>query len=183
MSGLFTGALVRLTVSQPEHDAPLWAKWDTDSQYRRLFDSDPPRLHTAAHWRHELESEGLPDNKGFGFSVRTLDGDKLIGVAHVGILSWVHRDAFAAIGFGDRNYWGRGYGTDAMGALLRFAFTELALHRVTLNVFAANERAIRSYEKAGFRHEGRLRQALLRAGQRTDIVYMGILREEWCGRI
>jgi RimJ/RimL family protein N-acetyltransferase len=63
--------------------------------------------------------------------------------------------------------------------ILRFAFTELNLRRVTLTVFEYNPRAIRSYEKAGFHHEGRLRGVLLRDGKRWDMLYMGILAEDW----
>lgn len=66
-----------------------------------------------------------------------------------------------------------------MRLALRFAFMELNLHRVTLDVFEYNPRAIRSYEKAGFREEGRRRQLLLRNGRRWDEIEMGILREEW----
>jgi len=66
-----------------------------------------------------------------------------------------------------------------MRILLRYAFTELNLRRVTLTVFAYNPRAIRSYEKVGFRHEGHLRDFLNREGRRWHELYMGILREEW----
>jgi RimJ/RimL family protein N-acetyltransferase len=66
-----------------------------------------------------------------------------------------------------------------MNILLRFAFTEINLRRVTLTVFEYNPRAIRSYEKAGFRHEGRMRAVLNKEGRRWDVLYMGILREEW----
>jgi RimJ/RimL family protein N-acetyltransferase len=83
------------------------------------------------------------------------------------------------LGIGETNYWSKGYGTDAMNVLLRFAFIEINLRRVTLTVFEYNPRAIRSYEKAGFRHEGRKRQLLHREGKRWDELYMGILREEW----
>ncbi len=83
------------------------------------------------------------------------------------------------IGIGEREYWGNGYGTDAMRAILHFAFTELNLYRVSLNVFEYNPRAIRSYEKAGFVAEGRQRQVLNRDGRRWDVIYMGILHEEW----
>ena len=65
-----------------------------------------------------------------------------------------------------------------MEVLLRFAFEELNLHRVNLSVFEYNPRAIRSYEKAGFHHEGRQRQVLHRGGKRWDMLYMGILKNE-----
>jgi RimJ/RimL family protein N-acetyltransferase len=73
----------------------------------------------------------------------------------------------------------KGYGSDAMRVILRYAFTELNLHRVSLNVFEYNPRAVRSYEKVGFKPEGRSRGVLHRAGRRWDLIFMGILFEEW----
>jgi len=66
-----------------------------------------------------------------------------------------------------------------MKVILRYAFTEINMNRVTLNVFEFNPRAIRAYEKAGFRHEGRMRKVLNKEGKRWDMLYMSILREEW----
>ena len=66
-----------------------------------------------------------------------------------------------------------------MKLVLRYAFTELNLRRVTLNVFEYNPRAIRCYEKLGFQHEGRVRKYLNREGRRWDLMYMGIMKEEW----
>ena len=70
-----------------------------------------------------------------------------------------------------------------MGLLLDRAFDDLGLQRVGLEVFPSNERAIRSYEKAGFRREGTLRQAALIDGERTDVIVMGALREERSGPV
>jgi RimJ/RimL family protein N-acetyltransferase len=66
-----------------------------------------------------------------------------------------------------------------MRVILRYAFTEMNLQRITLGVFEYNPRAIRSYEKAGFKVEGILRQYLHREGRYWDEIMMGILREEW----
>ena len=66
-----------------------------------------------------------------------------------------------------------------MRVILRYAFTELNLHRVSLGLFEYNPRALRSYEKAGFKMEGRMRGTLHREGRRWDDLYMGILRTEW----
>ena len=84
-----------------------------------------------------------------------------------------------AIGLGEQEYWGKGYGTEAMKLALHYAFSELNLRRVSLGVFAYNQRAVHSYEKTGFRLEGRMRGMLMRQGKRWDILFMGILREEW----
>jgi RimJ/RimL family protein N-acetyltransferase len=94
-------------------------------------------------------------------------------------IAWPHGDAWIGIGLGERAYWGKGYGSDALRVLLRFAFQELNLHRVTLNVFEYNTRALKTYERLGFTIEGTVREALLRDGRRWDLIFMGLLRQEW----
>ncbi len=74
---------------------------------------------------------------------------------------------------------GRGYGTEAVGLLLDFAFRQLNLNRVYLKVHADNARAIRCYEKCGFRLEGRLREQIYRDGRYEDVLEMGVLRREF----
>jgi RimJ/RimL family protein N-acetyltransferase len=76
-------------------------------------------------------------------------------------------------------YAGRGYGTDAMNALLDYGFGELGLQRIGLHVSPGNARAIRSYEKCGFSHEGRLRSFRRRRGEVVDDLVMSILRQDW----
>ena len=74
---------------------------------------------------------------------------------------------------------GQGYGTEAVRLMVRYAFDYLNLERVSLSVQANNPRAVRAYEKAGFRREGRLRREFYRAGEYVDVLVMGILREEF----
>jgi RimJ/RimL family protein N-acetyltransferase len=77
--------------------------------------------------------------------------------------------------------WNQGYGTDAMRLLLRHGFETLNLNRIMLDVYDTNPRAVRSYEKAGFIHEGRKRQGMYKNGRYIDILQMSVLREEWQG--
>jgi RimJ/RimL family protein N-acetyltransferase len=83
------------------------------------------------------------------------------------------------ISVGDREYWGKGYGTDAVRLILQYGFIELNLRRISLGLHAYNERALKSYEKAGFKMEGRMRGEGWRDGVHYDSLWMGILREEW----
>lgn len=83
------------------------------------------------------------------------------------------------IGIGDRAYWGHGYGRDAIQVLLRYAFRVRNLRKVWLTVNGNNERAIHSYLACGFAEEGRLRQHVWSNGHYIDLVYMGVLRNEW----
>ena len=172
MEDLFKGKLVRLAGIDPEEVSQSFSKWNRDSEYKRLLDTDPPRLHSVKATKDWLEKHFEENQTStHWFAIRTLEDDRL--------LDWGSRDAFVGIGIGEREFWGRGYGTDAMELILRYAFAELNLRRVSLTVFEFNQRAVRSYEKAGFQLEGRQRQGMQREGRRWDILFMGILREEW----
>ena len=177
---LFTGKLVRLAAIVSEEFGKDYANWGRDSEFRRLLDSDPPHIWSAKSQKEWIEKQVKnEDNDTFWFAIRSQEDDRLLGAVDLGLTSWGSRDAFVGISIGDRDFWGKGYGTEAMQLLLCYAFTELNLNRVTLNVFEYNQRAVRSYEKAGFQLEGRQRQAMIREGRRWDVLYMGILREEW----
>jgi len=90
-----------------------------------------------------------------------------------------NRTATLGITIGDKNYWGRGYGSEAIELLLSYAFNTLNLRKVCLSVIDFNERAIRCYEKCGFRVEGRLREQLFRNGEYRDEVMMAIFERDW----
>jgi len=173
--GLWVGQLVRLAASDPA-DAEIVARWSRDTEYHRLGDDGWAYPQSVKQVREWLEHDR---DRNFHFAIRALSDDRLIGSIGLWIESWAYGEAWAGIGIGERDYWGNGYGTDAMRLILRFAFAELNLWRVTLGGYAYNPRALRSYEKAGFRREGVIRGDCRRDGQRWDSVFMGILCEEW----
>ena len=180
MKDLFRGELVRLTSEEPDVMAKAEAAWQRDSEFVRLADADPVHLSSEKkikEWAEKRLEDG-PKPERYPFSVRTLADDKLIGFFGLWV-DLIHSVAWVGIGIGERDFWGKGYGTDMMKVCLRYAFSELAVHRVSLGLHSYNARALRSYEKAGFRLEGRTRQDVLREGKRTDTLWMGILREEW----
>jgi RimJ/RimL family protein N-acetyltransferase len=113
--------------------------------------------------------------------IQTLANDQGIGFVGMDGINWVHGEAWLGIGIGDRRFWGQGYGTEAVRLILKYGFGELNLYRISLNVFDYNGRAIGSYQKAGFKIEGRARSAVKRDGKRWDLVFMGILGSEWDG--
>jgi len=175
---LFHGELVRLAAPNPEADAEALSRWQRDAEFLRLLDSDAARPLPVAQNKTDMEAI-VARESSFAFMIRTLADDRVIGFIGLGRPQWTHGDAWLGIGLGDREYWGKGCGTDALRVMLRFAFTELNLHRVSLGVFEYNPRAVRSYEKAGFVLEGRTRQDVRRDGRYWDSLWMGILREEW----
>ena len=181
MKDILKGELVRLSAVDHEELGKAYTAWNRDSELQRLVSSHAPVLHSSkvdAGFFEKMVERESPAH--YFFAIRALDDNRLLGDINLDVTdSWGSRDAFVGLGIGNRNDWGKGYGTDTMKIILRFAFTEINLRRVSLNIFEYNPRAIRSYEKTGFRHEGRLRGALLRDGKRWDELYMGILRDDW----
>lgn len=179
---LLTGKLVRLVAVDPEASSTAWARWRSKSEFGRLLDSMPATLYSTKMTQEWIEKH-IEDWLAYEFNIQVIADEKIIGFVGLdGESMSLHGDTFVGIGIGDPDYWGKGYGTEAMQLILRYAFMELNLHRVSLNVFEYNERAIKSYLKAGFQHEGRERQAMLRNGRRYDILFMGILQQEWFAR-
>jgi len=182
-SDLLSGELVRLTAENPEVMARCFSRWNQDTGWLRYLDTDPPRLLSGNKWKEWLEKDldRVSSDEAF-FAIRTLDSNTLIGFIGLFDLFLQHGDTLVAIALGDREYWGKSYGSDAMWVMLRYAFNELNLRRVGLIVFEYNPRAIQSYEKVGFIPEGRVREVMQRDGKRWDFLYMGIMREEWLAK-
>ena len=118
----------------------------------------------------------------YTFAVRKNEGSGQLGhyIGGCGINKLDWKNSVATLGIMlQRNYLGKGYGTEAMQLLLRFVFEEMNINKAALQVFSFNQRAIRSYEKCGFVQEGCLRSAIFRMGAYHDDICMGLLRSEW----
>ena len=101
-----------------------------------------------------------------------------IGTCSFHEIDWRCRVAEFGIVIGEKRFWNQGYGTEAVKLLAKHGFETLNLHRIWLRVYANNPRAIRSYEKAGFVHEGRMREAMFKNGKYIDVLLMSILEDE-----
>jgi diamine N-acetyltransferase len=113
------------------------------------------------------------------FPERETDAWQMIGNCSFMDVDQTARSAEVGLFIGDKSCWNKGYGTEVMRLLLRFGFGTLNLNRIFLRVDEANKGGIRAYEKAGYVHEGRLRQAVYRDGQYRDLLIMSVLRSEW----
>lgn len=114
------------------------------------------------------------------FSIYTQDGKaKHIGFILYRELNIVSRRCTIGMGIGVKEYWSKGFGSDALKTLARYMFQTMNLNRVQLDTWSGNERAIRSYEKCGFIVEGRMRSHSFVDGKYYDTVVMGLLKEEF----
>lgn len=159
-----------------EHDdLPHFVRWINEPETRRFMALRYPLSMTE----EEKWWQNLPQRKNDHiFAIEAEDGTYIGNIGLHGI-ERENRRATVGIIIGHKAYWSRGYGSDAIRALLRWAFEYLNLNRLSLTAYAYNERAIRCYEKCGFQHEGIMRQARYSDGQYYDELMMGILRDEF----
>jgi RimJ/RimL family protein N-acetyltransferase len=174
---MLRGRTIRLTALS-KRDISTLVQWDEDAGFLRLLDSSPARPRTEEAIRVWLDQLDTTNNEMM-FAIRPIDSETLIGTVGFDGIEWSHQVAGFAIGIGDRENQGKGYGLEATRLALAFAFNELNLHRLQLSVFEYNERAIALYERCGFRREGVFREYLNRDGLRHDMYLYGLLRHEW----
>jgi len=118
-------------------------------------------------------------SKEHNYSIINKSTDELIGSCGFIELDHLNQTGEAGIFIGNKNYWNKGYGTEAFQLLLDYGFKALNLHNIMLRVYSFNERAIESYEKIGFRIIGKRRESLKRGDKTFDIIYMDILYSEF----
>jgi RimJ/RimL family protein N-acetyltransferase len=171
------GRKVRLVPQGLEH-VELLARWNADAEVRHWLhrSEDPPELLSRAAVEAQVR-RGLADSSEARFMIEAPDGNLIGEVRLIGIHPCGRAEL--AILIGEKAYWSRGFGGDAIETLLRFAFVDLELRRVMLIADADNARGIACYERCGFRAEGVLRAHRLRYGRPLDMVGMAVLREEF----
>lgn len=167
----------RLSLRQPEkEDIELFLRWFNDPEvYQYILRWKPMGRAEEEEWLAGLAKRA--DDVAFVLCAR--EGSRPIGCCGLHRLSLPNRSAELGIVIGEGEYRNRGFGREAMGLLCRYGFQVLNLNRIGLSVYDYNERARRCYERAGFRLEGRRREARFWNGRHWDILEMGILAREW----
>jgi RimJ/RimL family protein N-acetyltransferase len=174
---MLKGEMVTLRAVEKEDQESLWRFWN-DLEVELAGGGDPPLPVSLERLRARFEREereGTRDKTDFMIEVDSAS------IGHCGLF---HADVAAlrcelGIAIGEKYYWGRGYGREAVRLLLDYAFWIRNFRRVWLEVHAANERAIRAYRACGFVEEGRMREHVWLAGRYVDNVIMGVMRDEW----
>jgi RimJ/RimL family protein N-acetyltransferase len=177
---MILGQRVRLRPVEKD-DLPRFVKWFGDPELRSYLAAHLPLGQVQEErWFERNLGQGSEQT----WAIEAEPADAVGPWVHIGScgyheVEWRHRVGTVGILIGARDYWGKGYGTDAMQTLVAWGFYTLNLNRVQLHVYSDNERAIRSYQKVGFLIEGRLRQANYYNGAYRDTIVMGVLREDW----
>jgi RimJ/RimL family protein N-acetyltransferase len=179
---LFEGRDIRFGPIDYEKDPEIESKWTHDSAFMRMFEINPARPLSAAIVKKQyekLEKQVEEDKNLYHFMIRAKEDDRLIGKAVIQWVEWTNGNAWVHLGIGSADDQRKGYGSQALSMLVRFAFAELNLFRLSARVPQYNEAAMALFSKFGFVEEVRRRQALDRDGRRWDLIVFGLLNSEW----
>jgi RimJ/RimL family protein N-acetyltransferase len=156
------------------NDAEKYATWLNDLEVT-TFTKLAPQSITI-----EKEKEILSSlSKFHNYSIVDKQNDQLIGSCGLLDIDDIHKSAEIGIIIGDKNYWNKGYGTEALSLLIDYSYKFLNLYNILLRVYSINEKAIRCYEKIGFKKIGERRKALRRNLQTFNFIYMDIIPEDF----
>jgi RimJ/RimL family protein N-acetyltransferase len=170
------GDLVVLRKHVPEN-VSAFQRWYSDPEVARLARyQDAPMRSDEIDRFFQLRALG---HESLTMAIHERATDRLIGSCAFSQLDADNGSAMYHITIGEKDTWGRGYGTEATRVMLDHAFGTLGLHRIGLTVFEFNERAIRAYRTCGFVVEGRARESIWRDGRWWDELAMSLIASEW----
>jgi len=179
---LFEGGDIRFGPIDYEKDPEVESRWTHDSAFMRMYEINPARPMSAAMIKKQyekLEKQVEEDKNLYHFMIRAKEDDRLIGRATIQWIEWTNGNAWLHLGIGSAQDQRKGFGSQALGMLMRFAFAELNLFRLSARIPEYNQAAIALFSKFGFAEEVRRRQALDRDGRRWDLIVFGLLNSEW----
>ncbi len=173
---MLMGKKVRLRAVERE-DLPAITAWFNDPQTRATLASYRPlSLADESRWYEAIQTSQT--DQVFAFEAENDGAPRLLGTCGIHRIDWKNRGCLVGILVGRAADRGKGYGTDAMHTLVKYAHGELGLVRVELEVFPTNTSAVRSYQKLGFLHEGDRRHAYFRDGRFQSLSLMSVLPGE-----
>jgi RimJ/RimL family protein N-acetyltransferase len=171
------GEKVRLRPYRPEDAEDLLASMQNPESMRLTGTQGRFSFEQIQAWCAKVATaEGRVD-----LVIESPGADEYLGEV---VLNDIDEDNLSAnfrISLAAERHFGKGYGSEAARLLIDYGFRTLSLHRIHLEVFEFNPRAIRTYEKLGFRAEGRLREVLNLDGRWYDAIPMGLLRRDFLG--
>ena len=179
---LFEGSLIRLGSIDHEKDPEVESHWTHDPAFMRMMYTDPMRPLSVFQLKNQytaLEKEIDESKNLYHFRIRALGDERLIGFGEIADISWTNGTGQVRLGIGAADDRRKGYGYEALGLMLRYAFSELNLYRLTAAIPEYNPPALALFSKAGFSLEVCRRKALARDGRRWDACLYGLLADEW----
>lgn len=158
-------------------DYDLTLKWHQDEEISALVVG--PRYFISTEREKEWIRNAIFDNEKLVLAICLKENDKHIGNVMLQDINYINRSAVVPVLVGDKDEWNKGYATEARLLMIKYAFEERGLYRITAHVIENNIGSIKMNEKCGFKVEGVMRQAIYKRGRFWDLYVMGVLRDEF----
>ncbi|WP_443659694.1 GNAT family N-acetyltransferase [Clostridium algidicarnis] len=155
-----------------QEDIQIATSFVNDKELKKFLVTDipfPMSLWEEDEW---IKSQKSNKNGEYNFAIEDIKTKMYIGGCGIQNVNWLTRVALVGIMIGDKDYLGKGYGTDAMKVLMDFIFKDMNIHKIRLSTFSFNIRAQKSYEKCGFKVEGILKDEVFKDGKYYDEIVM-----------
>lgn len=166
------------TILRPleEEDIPRLQKWINDPDVNQyLMPYRPLSRNDEEQWY-----QSLTDNDStIMFAIDTLNDRDFIGTMGIHEIRWKDRVATTGALIGEKQYWGKGYGTDAKMTLLHYAFQTLNLRKISTTVLDFNDRSLQYLKKTGHQEIGRRSEEYYVDGEYRDEIYVEVFKEDW----
>lgn len=174
---MFEGKLVRLR-SYRKEDMKICLSFINDPLVTKNIRPGIPFPYKYEDEIKWYESLNPMSEKNYSFAIEKIEDETYLGGCGINYVDW--KNSFCEIGlFLGKDFWNKGYGTDAMNILVKFIFNEMNLNKIKLFVYSFNDSARRVYEKLGFKTEGVLREEIYKEGKYYDEILMGLLKKDF----
>lgn len=161
-----------------EKDVPIAVSLVNDKELKKFLVTGIP--FPMSPWEEEswIKSQQSNPMGNYNFAIEDINTKKYIGGCGIHNVNWLTRVATVGIMIGDKEYWGKGFGTDAMKVLMKFIFEDMNINKIRLSTFSFNLRAKRCYEKCGFKVEGVLKDEIFKEGKYYDEIVMAAFNKK-----
>lgn len=169
------GNITILKTLEREHCKKLWKEYEIDEEHPTQALEPGKSIEYAEDWFEEIQKKQGQSQYYLGiFTTEHV----LVGDIQLTKIDWKNRTAEIEFGISKETDRGKGYASDACKTILKFAFEQLDLYRVSASTIEYNDAAIKVLERNGFKQEGKKKKAVFRSGERYDLLLYGLLREK-----
>ena len=165
------GEQIRLRDVRTEDSGGAYVRWMNDPETIRYTESRFASF-SVSDIRSYIEST-RKDNRSIFLAITTRPSGRHIGNIKLGSVDWHHLPADIGLIIGEKDCWGKGFGTEAIALLSAYAFATIGLHKLSAGVYAPNTGCIKAFQRAGFTQEGLLRNQCRLEDAYVDVVVLG----------
>ena len=156
-----------------------------NNYYHWMNDSEVTRFLANGVQRHSIESlreyikEKNKDSSNYFLAIIIKDGNQHIGNIKLGPINWVHRHGDIGIIIGEKEQWGKGYATEAISLVVKYAFDNLNLHKITAGCTELNLGSMKAFQKNGFEIEGVRKKHFFWKGRYINGILLGLINNDY----